>query len=184
VRRSAALILSLLPFVLFVPEVFGQAKPLALSSNKIVINGAVKSSDYSFSQTYDELTLYVNRTSSVLDVAVVADTTGWVAVGLGSLTMDGATIFIGFMGLDGKVSFKPQAGSGHSHHDVGADVRATIISFAIKETAGKTTMQLALRPAAYIKPGQSILPIIFAFGTRKSFLPLHAFHGALSLPLA
>ena len=100
--RSPALNLAFLLFVLFVPGVFGQAKPLALSSNKIAINGVVKSSDYSFSQTYDGLTLHVNRTSSVLDVAVVADTTGWVAVGLGSLTMDGATIFRGFIGSDGK----------------------------------------------------------------------------------
>lgn len=57
-----------------------------------------------------DLALYVNRTSSALDVTVVADTPGWVTVGLGSLMMDGATIFRGFIGLDGKVTFKTQAG--------------------------------------------------------------------------
>ena len=163
--------------------VFAQAK-LARSTNSIIINGVVKPSDYSFSQTFDELTVYVNRTAKALDLAVVGDTTGWVGVGLGSLKMDGSTIFIGFVSSSGKVQFKPALGSGHSHQDAGAGVSATIISYAMKQADGKTTLQLALKPAAYIKPGQSALQIIFAVGTERSFIPRHEYRGSLSLALA
>ena len=44
--------------------------------------------------------------------AVVGVTTGWVGVGTGSQKMNGGTIFIGFVDKDGKVQFKPHAGSG------------------------------------------------------------------------
>ncbi len=163
---------------------FGQTKALATTTNKTVVDGMVNPSEYSFSQDFGELSLYANRTADALYLGLVGNTTGWVSVGLGSLKMDGATIFIGFVGSDGKVQFKAQAGSGHSHKDVGGDVAATIVSSAMKEAGGKTTLEIALKPAAYIKAGQSALLVIYAEGTEKSFIPRHMFRGALSIPLA
>jgi hypothetical protein len=149
-----------------------------------MVDGVVNPDEYSFTQNFGDLTLYVNRTADALYLGAVGNTTGWVSVGLGSLKMDGATIFIGYVGADGKVQFKPQAGSGHSHKDVGGDVSGTIISYAMKETGGKTTLEIALRSAAYVKAGQSALQIIYAEGTEKSFTPRHMMRGALSLALA
>jgi hypothetical protein len=181
VRRS----LSFLLFLVFsVTAAFTQAKSLAITTNKTVVDGVVNPSEYSFSQNFGDLSLYVNRTADALYFGVVGNTTGWVSVGLGSLKMDGATMFMGFVGADGKVQFKPQAGSGHSHKDAGADVAGTIISSAIKESGGTTTMEIALKPAAYIKSGQSDIQIIYAAGTEKSFIPRHMLRGALALPLA
>ena len=182
-RRYSILFFSFVFFIALGTAVFGQAKSLAITTNKTVVNGVVKPGEYSFSQDFDELSLYVNRTADALCFAVVGNTTGWVAVGLGSLKMDGATMFMGFVSSDGKVQFKPVVGSGHSHKDAGSDVSGTVISSAMKASGGKTTLEIALRPAAYIKAGQSSLQIIYAEGTEKSFIPHHMFRGALNLPL-
>jgi hypothetical protein len=184
VRRSLAFLFSLVLFTALGAAGFAQAKSLATTTNKTVVDGAVNPGEYSFSQSFEGLTLYANRTADALYLAVVGDTTGWVSVGVGSLKMDGATIFMGFVGSSGKVQFKTQAGSGHSHKDVGADVAATVVSYAMKEAGGKTTLELELKPAAYVKAGQSALETIFAMGTEKSFIPRHMFRGAFSIPLS
>jgi hypothetical protein len=171
-------------FVVLGTASFAQGKSLSITTNKITVDGVVHPGQYSFTQSFDELSLYANRTSDTLYLAVVGQTTGWVSVGLGSVRMDGATIFMGFVGSDGKVQFKAQVGAGHSHKDAGSDILATIISYAIKESGGKTTMEIALKPEAYIKSGQSSLQIIYAEGTEKSFLPRHTFRGALNLELS
>ncbi len=183
-KRFSTLFFSIMLFSALGPAAFGQAKSLAITTNKTVVDGVVNPGEYSFTQNFDELSLFVNRTADALYLAVVGNTTGWVSVGLGSMKMDGATIFMGFVGSDGKVQFKPQVGSGHSHKDAGSDVSDTIISSALKTSGGKTTMEIALRPAAYIKAGKTALQIIYAEGTEKSFIPRHMFRGALSLALS
>ena len=183
-RRFSTLFFSFILFIALGTAVFGQAQSLAITTNKTVVDGVVNPGEYSFTVDYGELTLSVNRTADALYLGAVGNTTGWVSVGLGSMKMDGSTMFMGFVGSDGKVKFKPQEGSGHSHKDAGGDVSGTIISYAMKESGGKTTLEIALRPAAYVKVGQSALQIIYAEGTEKSFIPRHMFRGALSLPLA
>jgi hypothetical protein len=184
VRRSLAFVFSLVFSIALGTAAFGQTKALATTTNKTVVDGVVNPAEYSFSQDFGELSLYANRTANTLYLGIVGNTTGWVSVGLGSLKMEGATIFIGFVGSDGKVQFKPQVGSGHSHKDVSGDVAATIISSAMKEAGGKTTLEIALKPAAYIKAAQPALLVIYAQGTEKSFIPRHMLRGALSIPLA
>lgn len=183
-RRLSALLFSFVFALALGTAAFGEAKALATTTNKTVVDGVVNPAEYSFSQDFGELSLYANRTADALCFGLVGNTTGWVSVGLGSLKMDGSTMFIGFVGSDGKVQFKPQAGSGHSHKDPAPDVAASIISYALKEAGGKTTLEIALKPAAYIKAAQSALQVIYAEGTEKSFKPRHMFRGALSIPLA
>ena len=183
-RRFAAFLSALAFTTALGTAAFGQAKALAITTDKTVVDGVVHPAEYSFSQNFDDLSLYANRTKEALYLAVVGDTTGWVAVGLGSMKMDGSTIFMGFVDPDGKVQFKPQVGSGHSHKDASAAVAATIISYAVKESGGKTTLEIALKPAAYITDGQSALQVTYAQGTEKSYIPRHAFRGAQSIPLA
>jgi hypothetical protein len=161
----------------------GFAQSLAITTNKTVIDGVVKADEYSFTQQFDSLTLYANRTKDVLSLAIVGDTTGWVSIGLGSLKMDGATIFMGFVGKDGKAQFKTQAGTGHRHTDATKSVADSVSAYAIKEADGKTTLELSVTPSAYIKSGQSALDVIYAVGEDKSFIPKHSSRGALSLKL-
>jgi len=162
---------------------FSQAKSLPVTTGKVTVDGVVSPAEYSFSQDFDSISVYARRTANALYLAAVGDSTGWVALGLGSLRMDGSTIFMGFVDKEGKVQFKPQAGSGHSHKDVGADVAATVVAYAIKVAGGKTTLELELKPSAYIKDGQKDLQVIYAVGTEKSFIPRHMARGALSLSL-
>lgn len=49
-----------------------------------------------------------------LSVVLVANANGWAGVGLGSSSMDKATIFMAFV-KDGVPTFSEQRGSGHSH---------------------------------------------------------------------
>ncbi len=171
-------------FALAGATAFGQAKSLAITTNKPVIDGVVKPAEYSYSEDFGQLSVYVNRTSDTLSIAIVGVTTGWVALGLGSMKMDGSTIFMGFVTPDGKVQFKPQAGVGHIHKDADKAVADTILSYAMKENGGKTTLEVALKPGAYIKAGQTALQLIYAEGTEDSFTPRHMFRGAVSIPIA
>ncbi len=184
-KRSLSLFsLLLIIFALVGTLSFGQGKALATNTNAPVVDGVVKTGEYSFSQDMDQLSLYANRTADALTIGVVGATKGWVSFGLGSMRMDGSTIFIGFVGPDGKVQFKPQIGSGHRHSDASKDVASTIISYAMKQDGGKTTLEVALKPAAYIKPGQKALEVIWGVGTEPSFTPRHMSRGAVSLALA
>jgi hypothetical protein len=157
----------------------GFAQSLAVTTNKTVVDGVVHPDEYSFTQASGPLTLYASRTATTLNLALTGTTSGWVAVGLGSLKMNGATIFMGFVGNDGKVQFKPQAGSGHSHKDT----TAAVISYAITTAGDTTTMEISLKASEYVKSGQSSLDLIFAMGEDKSFVSYHSYRGALSLKL-
>jgi hypothetical protein len=162
---------------------FAQNAALATTTTKPVVDGVVNPNEYSFSKDYKDLVLYVNRTADSLTIAVVGVTDGWVALGLGSQKMDGATIFIGFVDASGKVQFKPQTGRGHSHRDPTADVNSTIVKYAMKDVGGKTTLEVELNPASYIKAGQTALDMIYAVGTDKSFVPGHMFRGSIGITL-
>lgn len=162
---------------------FAQAR-LAVSTNKPSVDGVVSANEYTYSKDFDQqITFSMSRTADTLYVAVVGNTKGWVAFGLGSERMDGADIFIGYVGADGKVNFKPQLGKGHRHGDAPADIAGSVVSSAMKESGGRTTLEVALKAGPYIKSGQSALEVIFAMGDQKSFTPYHSYRGATSVAL-
>jgi len=164
---------------------FSQDASLAISEKATVVDGVVKADEYSFTRDFGQLKLYLNRSADTLWIGVVGATTGWVAVGLGSQRMDAATIFMGFVDAAGKVQFKPQLGSGHSHQDLTAkDVTDSIVSSAMKEANGKTSLELALKAGTWAKKGQAALDLIFSVGGQDSFAPRHSYRGALEVKLA
>jgi len=157
---------------------------LAVSMKAPVIDGIVNPDEYSYTKDFGPLSLSVNRTADTLSLAVVGVTTGWVGVGTGSQKMNGATIFIGFVDKDGKVQFKPQAGSGHTHQDTAQEVSSSIRTYAMTEAGGKTTLEISLKADAYLKKGQDALDLIFAVGAEDSFSPHHSYRNFMSLKLA
>lgn len=163
---------------------FAQSTSLAVTKTKPVIDGVVNTGEYSYSKSFSDLVLYINLTADALSVAVVGNTTGWVAFGLGSQKMDGATIFMGFVQKDGTVQFKPQMGRGHRHSDTTADVTTTVVKYAMKEAGGKTTLEAELKPTSYMPVGKDVLDMIYAMGTEDSFTPMHMLRGGLGVPLA
>jgi hypothetical protein len=163
---------------------FAQDKGLAAGTAKPSVDGAVSSGEYAFQKDLGQMQLYLSRTADTLYVAAVGNTKGWISVGLSSARMDGSTILMGFVGDDGKPQFKVQAGAGHKHADV-ADkaVADSVISYALKEAGGKTTLEVALKASAYVKDGQAALDTIYAIGAQKSFSPYHTFRGSLKVAL-
>jgi hypothetical protein len=151
------------------------AQTLAVTANKTVVDGVVHADEYSFTKAFGPITLSASRSGGTLYLAVQGQTTGWVAVGLGSQKMNGATIFMGFVGDDGKPQFKTQAGAGHSHKDASA----AVISSALKTAGGTTTLEIALSEKEYLKGG--ILDLIFAEGADKDFTSYHSSRGSVSL---
>jgi hypothetical protein len=149
-----------------------------------VVDGIVAPGEYAFTKDFGPLAFSVSRTADTLFLAIVGKTTGWVAVGMGSQRMDGATIFIGFVDKDGKVQLKPQAGQGHSHSDTTPAVAETVTASAMKESGGVTTLEIALKSAAYVAKGQDSLSVILAVGPDDSFSPRHTFRTPFSVALA
>ena len=163
---------------------FSQDQRLAVSSTKPSVDGVVQAGKYTYMHDFDhQLTLYATRTADTLYFGVVAHTDGWVSVGLGSKKMDGAVIFMGFVGTDGKVSFKTELGKGRRHVDAPADINAAVTSYAMKQESGNTTLEVAVKAAAFIKQGQSSLDVIYAIGDERSYTRYHSYRGATSLAL-
>ena len=159
---------------------FAQSAALAVTANKTSVDGVVHPEEYSFTKAFGPVTISANRTAGTLYLALTGTTSGWVALGLGSLKMNGATIFMGFVGDDGKVQFTSQAGRGHSHNNV----TAAVVSYAVKTAGDTTTMEIALNANEYVKSGQTALQLIFAIGADKSFASYHSYRNSLSLTLS
>jgi hypothetical protein len=184
VKRSGIVFATLLLVLFIVGGVsFGQAGGLAVTTSASVVDGVVKAGEYSFSQDFGQMAVYANRTAGALYVAVVGKTTGWVGLGLGSMRMDGSTIFMGFVGTDGKPQFKVQTGAGHQHKDAASAVAESVVAWSIKEADGKTTLEVQLKPDAYIKAGDASLSVIYAQAGEKSFQPRHMFRGSVGINL-
>jgi hypothetical protein len=180
-KRIIIGVLTLSVLALVAATGFAQDVGLAVSANKTVVDGTANPTEYSFTKSFGPLVLFASRTADSISFAVVGKTSGWVAVGLGSPKMNGSTIFMGFVGSDGKVQFKPQLGSGHLHANAPGEVDTTITAYAIKEAGGVTTLEIALKADAYLAKGQPSLDLIFAIGADKSFAGMHTYRGALSL---
>ena len=99
-KRSLALMSALLMlFFLGAATGFAQSGSLAASTNKTVVDGVVNPGEYSYNQEFGPLSP-VRRIAPRTPCTSRSRErrTGWVAVGLGSLKMNGSTIFIGFVG--------------------------------------------------------------------------------------
>lgn len=159
-----------------------QTKTLALpvSGQLPTVDGIAAASEYPVGAEVGRMKLWLSRTADTVYAAFSGETTGWVSVGFGSLKMNDALMFIGFVSKDGKAQLKIQKGSGHSHGDVESDA---LIQFAIKEVGGVTTVELALRSASVIAKGATDLPVIFAMGGADSFTTPHRARGSQPVTL-
>jgi len=163
---------------------FSQDMRLVVSPTKPSMDGVVQAGDYSYTHDFDhKLILYASRTVDTLYFAVVAHTNGWVAVGLGTKKMDGGVIFMGFVDTDGKVSFKTELSQGHRLRDAPAEISADVISYAMKQESGTSTLQVAVKADAFIKQHQSSLDVTYAMGNERSFTRYHTYRGTTSLGL-
>ena len=133
------------------------------------IDGALSAKEYSCTLQQSSIQVGLSWVEDTLYVAVAGQTTGWVAVGLGSPRMDGAVLYLGFV-ADGKGQMKVQQGTGHRHADTNSDAPT---QFALKEANGQTTLELALKADGFIAASQNKLDVILAYGNADSFTSMH-----------
>lgn len=144
------------------------------------VDGIITAGEYSLITEVADMRLDLRWTTDTLYVAVSGQTSGWVAVGLGSAAMDGAVMYIGFVTGD-KAQLKVQQGARHSHTDI--DTNAPL-EYSMKETAGQTVLELALDASQFIDKGQKKLELIIAMGGADSFLSMHKAKANISVNLA
>jgi hypothetical protein len=106
------------------PTVDGSVRPGEYGRSISLLDGAVTVS-------------WQTDASGGLFVAVSAATTGWVGLGLGSVVMDGAHIFMGSV-RNGTPVFSEQVGAGHSHS---ASPTRFADRCAVGEHDGTTTLE-------------------------------------------
>lgn len=140
-------------------------------------DGVVTPGEYTIEKVDGAIHLYASFDSEKIHLAVTGRTTGWVAIGVDSLRMNGAKIFMGYF-ADGKQYFTSQIGVYHRHHET-TDFSA--LAHAVGESNGTTTLEIVLDRRSYLEPGQTTLDIIYAMGRTDSFQQYHAQRGATTL---
>jgi len=137
------------------PTVDGRVTPGEYSRSMSLLDGAVTVS-------------WQTDISGGLYVAVSAATTGWVGLGLGSVVMDGAHIFMGFV-RDGTPVFSEQLGTGHSHSQ---SPTRSADSFAVGLRDGITSLEFHL-PADKVPLDGKKVDFIVAYSGSADLTTFH-----------
>ncbi len=169
----------------FAAAVLAAASPLAAqglapSPKTPAADGTVSPGEYSYTSVQKDMTLHLSLSADggTLYAALEAPTTGWAAVGLGSLRMDGAFMILGYDAA-GTAAVSEETGSGRRHTP---NPTRMLTARAVREIAGKTVLEFAL-PAAPHAVGSS-LKLILAYGRRDDFSSLHARYAAVEVPIS
>lgn len=160
-------------------SVAGFAQRLPTTGPAAVLDGAVAAGEYALEVALDRATLHASRTADTLYMALEAQTSGWVAIGVGSAKMDAAWIYIGYVDR-GQAVFAAERGSGHGHK---AAAEAPKVDHRLGERGDRTTLELAFRSADLIGAGQTELACIVAYGRRDNLGSYHAFRRTVRIQL-
>jgi hypothetical protein len=182
VKKNLVALATLAAFLVVASFAGAQTNPVVLSPSDawVTVDGVSAASEYTATTEIGKTKLSLARDKDNLYVSITGETTGWISIGFGSLQMDGAILFIGFVSADGKAQGKLQKGSGHLHADLASDA---LVQFAMKEAGGMTTLELVLKATSVIPKGAASLPVIWAVGTSDSFSALHKARGSLTVTL-
>jgi hypothetical protein len=103
----------------------------------------------------------------ILTLAIQADTSGWVAIGLGSAYMDGSYMVMAYEAA-GKSAVSEQIGAGHSH----SPAKGTkVLKSVVHSVNGTTTLEFQVKASDFVKGAQ--LPVILAYGRTPDFISRH-----------
>ncbi|HSV56260.1 MAG TPA: DOMON domain-containing protein [Magnetospirillaceae bacterium] len=176
-RRTIPWLAALAAVVLASP-LAGQS--LGPSARKPAADGFAGAGEYSFTAIRQDMSLHLSLSEDrgTLFAALEAPTTGWVAVGLGSLRMDGAFMVLGFDAA-GQVSVREDTGVGRRHSP---NPERRLTAQAVRESAGRTTLEIALPAAPFISGAG--LRLILAYGRGDNFTSMHASYAQIEVPLA
>lgn len=153
--------------------------PLFALSAAPKVDGVIGASEYAQTQTDNGVVIESTFTPDRIYLAVSAPGDGWVAIGLGTSVMNGATIFMGYIDSNGSPQFTVQKGRFHTHSDFSGE---TPIGHAVAEADGTTTLELEVNRADFVPSGTRTLDIIYAYNrSAKDFRTRHSFRNAGTL---
>ncbi len=154
-------------------------EPLAPGAVSPQADGMVGAAEYPWHATIGDMQLWLSLStdSSTLHVALRAPATGWAAVGLGSVKMNGAFMVLGYDDK-GKQAVSEQTGVMFGHKE---NKNAVLLHSAVLEKDGATILEFSLPAAGYLSSGS--LKMIVAYGKQDNFTSRHAKYAAAEVPL-
>ena len=178
-----SLVLGTLFVCLFSLSLHAQAvsvQSLGPSSNVPVIDGLIQANEYAQKTLVSGMTFAISLSTDgkTLFCAIEAPTTGWVAVGLGSLRMNGAYMVLAYDSKDTQV-VSEETGRGHSHS---ANAVKKLIKSKVHDNGSTTVLEFALPAEEYL--ANNSLKILLAYGKKDDLKSLHAKHDKLELPIS
>lgn len=138
------------------------------------LDGILTAGEYSETQLINGIIIGTSLSAdgSMLYVVVSAKTSGWVAVGLGSMRMNGSIMVMGYA-EGGKQSISFELGKGYSHATTSIkDAKAFVV-----QEGDVTTIEVSVPAAAYVK--NSVLQMNAAFGPKDDFKSKHTKRAAI-----
>lgn len=175
VRRTSLLLAGLLSLAAL-PLAAQELAPQAAAPRA---DGVAAPGEYAYEASYAGMRLgaALSPDGKTLYLALSAPTKGWVAIGLGSLKMDGAHMVLGYE-APGKAVVSEEKGKGHSHSPT-EDKR--LLTSAVKEGAGSTVLEIGLPLAGLESQGK--IKLLIAYGARDDLRSPHSKYGSFELPL-
>ena len=171
--------IALILTVLALPLSAQELRPAAAGAAAPKADGLMAAGEYAtaFERNGIKAGISLSPDGSTLYAAIEAPTTGWVALGLGSLKMNGAYMVLAY-DASGTPFVSEETGVGFSHRP-NADKR--LLASAVKEAGTATTLEIAL-PAKGLADGAS-LKLLLAYGTRDDRTSKHTRYAAVELPI-
>jgi hypothetical protein len=149
---------------------------LAPSASIPLPDGVVKAKEYQFNSLVSGMTLGATLgTDGMLYLSIQAATSGWVALGVGGLKMDGSRLFIAY-DAGGKQVFTEQTGAGHSHGDAADSI---VKKYVVKQSGGTTTLELVVPASAAVAGGK--LDLLYSYADTTSFAARHKARGSMEI---
>jgi len=144
-----------------------------------IADGTIAPGEYATTKDYGGMTLAygLSADGQIVYLALAAPTSGWVAIGQGSTTMNTARIVMAFV-ADGKATISQQTGRGHGHT---ADTTGFATASAAAEKDGATTLEIALPAHIALSGGKAKL--ILAYGRRDDLTSMHAKRASAEIEL-
>jgi hypothetical protein len=169
-----------IPVLAFLAALPLAAQTLAPQAKAPSVDGAIAAGEYAFETSYAGMRLLaaLSADGSRLYLALSAPTKGWVAIGLGSLTMDGSYMAMGY-DKDGTSFVAEERGKGHLHSPSG---EKRLEASAVKEAGASTVIEIAVKAAGFVDQGK--LRLLISYGARDDIRSLHAKYGRLELAVA
>jgi hypothetical protein len=142
-------------------------------------DGVIGAGEYQFTTDVSGMTVGATLgNDGKLYLSIRAQTSGWVALGVGGSKMDGSRLFLAY-DTGAKQVFNEQRGAGHTHKDL-ADTVAE--KWAVKAADGSTSLELVLPASAAVADGK--IDLLYAYSGSTSYLFPHKARGSLSLTVS